>query len=97
MTQQVPTDRRGGDRRIRQVYHEVERRDQSGRSDPRRRALERDRPSKVLWLAVVLLSLALVDALLWEGYYRQSLWVSAHDIARSTRAWSNGLWSGTNA
>ena len=80
--------RKGSDRRATRnpAYAGVERRLLERRT-PRR---EREGPFAGIVLALIVF--IVVDATVWQGYYRHALYRGLNVQASSVREWSDGLW-----
>jgi hypothetical protein len=88
-------ERRTGDRRVRQVYHDLDRRKGTGRRTVERESVRRESgegPGLFAWLLIGFVVLFLVDAYLWQGYYRHAFWVALNADADAIRTWSDDLW-----
>jgi hypothetical protein len=95
VAQKSGPERRTGDRRVRQVYHEVDRRSGGERRAAEREVLVRERGDGLgLFgrIIIVLVALFLVDAFVWQGYYRHAMWASINANATSVREWSDSAW-----
>jgi len=88
-------ERRAVDRRVRQVYHDLDRRSGTNRRVAVREVVareERQRPGFFTWTVIALVALFLVDAVAWKGYYRHALWVSINAEAASLRDLTDSAW-----
>jgi hypothetical protein len=88
-------ERRTADRRVRQVYHDVDRRSSAERRAAEREVVVRERGEGLglfAWTVIALVALFLVDTFVWQGYYRHALWVSLNADAASVRDWSDSVW-----
>jgi hypothetical protein len=87
--------RRSADRRVRQVYHDLDPRSGSRRPVAVREAPPRevrDGPGLFTWAVIALVALFMADALVWHGQYRHKLWVSINAEAASLRVWVDSPW-----
>lgn len=88
-------ERRATDRRVRQVYHDLDPRSGSRRPVAVREAPPREArewPGFFTWIVIILVGLFMVDALVWHGQYRHKLWVSINAEAESMRIWVDSPW-----
>ena len=95
MARNSTPERRTGDRRVRQVYHDLDRRKGSDRRVVEREVVTRDSGDGLgffAWLVIGLVVLFLVDAFVWQGYYRHAFWLALNADADAMRGWSDSLW-----
>lgn len=95
MARNSTSERRTGDRRVRQVYHDLDRRKGSDRRVVEREIVRRESGEGLglfAWTLIGLVVLFLVDVYAWEGYYRHAFWLALNADADSIRGWSDSLW-----
>ena len=95
MARKSMPERRTADRRVRQVYHDIDRRSGAERRAAEREVVVRERgegPGLFGWIIIGLVALLLVDTFVWKGYYRHAMWVSINADAESMRQWSDNAW-----
>jgi hypothetical protein len=96
MTPRQGTDRRIADRRA--TYRGPDR-----RSDvDRRRAAEsikapepREGPGLITFALIAVIGFLLIDAFVWNGYYRHQMLAAASADGVAVRAWSDSIWRST--
>lgn len=83
------------ERRVRQVYHDLERRRGNDRRAAVREVVIKDRGEglgMLGWLIIAVIGLYLTDTFAWHSYYQRSFWRQLDAEASATRDWSDHVW-----
>jgi hypothetical protein len=86
---------RSGDRRVRQVYHDVERRSGTDRRGPPSVSIikEESRPPGLVRATIIcLIAFLVTDALAWHGASLRAVRLAAETQASAVADWSSRAW-----